>query len=276
MEQLRKVQLLQLEILKEVDRICKKNNINYFLTGGTLLGAIRHKGFIPWDDDLDIGMTRENYDKFIEVAQNELLDKYFLQNGDTEKNFALMFSKIRINDTIYQEKNSKDVKIHQGIFIDIFPYDNKITDIDKLHKQNKRISFYRLMLLTKAKYNIYRTDNKIKKICYEIFKIMVKFISAKSLKNKLQKEATSYNNEKDSTEILNWSTSYTYDKEIMKKEWIQDYRYEEFEGEKFMVPLQAEKFLEQLYGDYMKLPPEDQRYNRHGIQKIDLGEYDKK
>ena len=275
MEQLREVQLLQLEILKETVRICKKHDIKYFLTGGTLLGAIRHKGFIPWDDDLDIGMTRENYDKFLEVAQAELGDKYFLQNYSTEKKFPLMFSKIRLNGTIYEEEASKRVNMHQGIYIDIFPHDARTTNLKKWKKQTRKIYLYRLILLAKVNYSIYKPNEKIKKICYAILKILSKCISAKYLQKQLEKEAVKYKNEKYVESIVNFSTSYSYEKEMLKNEWIADYRYEEFEGQKFMVPIGAEEFLTHLYGDYMQLPPEDKRYNRHNIQKVELGKYKK-
>src|SRR5690554_5979187 len=122
--QLAKVHKVQLEIANEVKRICEKNNIKYFMIAGTLLGAVRHRGFIPWDDDLDIGMLRNDYKRFIELAAKELNDTYYLETWYTSSGYGMPFAKIRKNDTRYIEKSSKDVKCHPGIFIDIFPFDN--------------------------------------------------------------------------------------------------------------------------------------------------------
>lgn len=95
MHKMTNVQHIELEILKKIDEVCKKHNINYWLDSGTLLGAVRHQGFIPWDDDIDIGMLREDYEKFLKVAQKDLGDDYFLQTRSTDKNYPLVFAKVR-------------------------------------------------------------------------------------------------------------------------------------------------------------------------------------
>ena len=147
---LRKVQLVQLEIAKEIKAICERNNIEFFLESGTLLGAVRHGGFIPWDDDLDLGMTRSNYNKFIECASKELDNKYFLQTVDTDENYPLAFCKIRKNNTIYMEKAHEHTSFHNGIFVDVFPYDN-IPDDDKIFKKiKKRLKFAKRIMLMKC------------------------------------------------------------------------------------------------------------------------------
>ena len=123
---LRKVQLTELEILEKIDEICKKNNINYFLIGGTLLGDVRHKGFIPWDDDIDIGMLREDYEKFINVClKNGALGKdYYLHCNESDDDYFIPFIKVKKNNTTFAEKNIENINTHKGIFLDIFPYDN--------------------------------------------------------------------------------------------------------------------------------------------------------
>ena len=120
---LKKLQENQLEILNEIERICKKNNINFFLVGGTLLGAVRHKGYIPWDDDLDIGMMREDFIKFRNIVANDLDNKYFFDFYDTDKDYYLPFAKVRKNNTTFNEEISKDYDNHKGIFVDIFPFE---------------------------------------------------------------------------------------------------------------------------------------------------------
>ena len=117
---LRNVQLVQLEIAKEVKRICEQNNISYFMDGGTLLGAVRHKGFIPWDDDLDFGFTRDNYEKFIATAKKNLSSEFFLQTWDSDREYGYAFAKIRKKGTIYQERIAQDSNANCGIFIKAF------------------------------------------------------------------------------------------------------------------------------------------------------------
>ena len=112
---LRNVQLVQLEIAKEVKRICEQNNISYFMDGGTLLGAVRHKGFIPWDDDIDVCMPPADYQKFIKIFKND--NKYFLQTIETDKYFHTLFAKIRKNNTCMVETENTYMKIHKGINI---------------------------------------------------------------------------------------------------------------------------------------------------------------
>lgn len=118
------VQRLELEILLEFDRICKKHGMKYQLYAGTLIGAIRHEGFIPWDDDIDVCMLRSEYDKFLSWVEIELNNKYFFQTYKTDLNYINKFAKIRRNGTLFVEKSVKDLEIHHGVYIDIFALDN--------------------------------------------------------------------------------------------------------------------------------------------------------
>ena len=120
-EQLRTLQLYQLDVLKEVDRICQKHHIKYYISWGSLLGAIRHKGFIPWDDDIDISLFWDDYVKFMEVCQEELGERFFLQNTETDSGYFRPWAKVRINDTTSMDKELDFVKMHWGICIDVFP-----------------------------------------------------------------------------------------------------------------------------------------------------------
>uniref|UniRef100_UPI0028A6D70E LicD family protein n=1 Tax=Exiguobacterium sp. TaxID=44751 RepID=UPI0028A6D70E len=119
---------IQLEALNFLISYLDKHQIEYFVIAGTLLGAVRHKGFIPWDDDIDIGLKREEYEKFIELFSKEFNSDskklYFLQNWHTEKEFAMPFTKLRVNQTIYKEFVTKDINFHHVIYIDIFPFDD--------------------------------------------------------------------------------------------------------------------------------------------------------
>lgn len=116
---------LELEMVEKVQQICEKHGLTYFAVGGTLLGAVRHKGFIPWDDDIDLGMMREDYEKFLKIAPMELGDKYFLQIPDSDPGYHAGIAKIRMNNTTCMMYNlwEHGVKFHQGVFIDVIPLD---------------------------------------------------------------------------------------------------------------------------------------------------------
>lgn len=117
-------QKVMLEILQEIHKICVENNLTYWLEAGTLLGAVRHKGFIPWDDDSDVSMPRADYEKFLKIAQEKLPEDMFLQTQDTDKEYPLSWAKIRKNGTLLVETGETgNEKYHHGIFVDIFPYD---------------------------------------------------------------------------------------------------------------------------------------------------------
>lgn len=114
------LQKCELEILKEFDRVCKMNNLNYSLGSGTMLGAVRHKGFIPWDDDIDVLMPANDYKKFCKIAPKAFSEKFFLQTSYTDSWYA-SFSKVRMNGTTAIEKGFENCRFHQGVWIDIFP-----------------------------------------------------------------------------------------------------------------------------------------------------------
>ena len=130
-----KVQAVICEIMQQIDTICRRHNLTYFAIGGTALGAVRHQGFIPWDDDIDIGMPRKDYEAFMRYAAEELPQGYFLQTFATEKKTPFYFAKIRKDNTKFVEFYLRDLDIHQGIFVDIFPFDNVPDNpvVEKLH-----------------------------------------------------------------------------------------------------------------------------------------------
>ena len=122
-ETLRKAQLIMLDMLIGFDAICKKHQLQYWLDSGTLLGAVRHQGFIPWDDDIDLSMPVEDYNKFLKIAKSELSSEIFLQTSQADKNFKFDYIKLRSNKASIVEFHEKDkqIKYHQGVFVDVFP-----------------------------------------------------------------------------------------------------------------------------------------------------------
>lgn len=144
---LRKLQLAELEILKDFIRVCNELKLTYFLDSGTLLGCIRHEGFIPWDDDIDVSMPREDYEIFLEKGQALLKREYFLQSYKTEPNYTLNFAKIRNSNTTFIESSVKDLNINHGIFIDIFPIDGYKPDRKiENYINEKKITLYNVQI----------------------------------------------------------------------------------------------------------------------------------
>ena len=123
-ETIDRIQQIEFDIMQQIDSICRAHDLTYFAIGGSVLGAVRHQGFIPWDDDIDIGMPRKDYEEFLKYASEELPKGYFLQTFFTEKKSPFYFAKVRKDNTKFVEYYLRDLDIHQGLFVDIFPFDN--------------------------------------------------------------------------------------------------------------------------------------------------------
>ena len=267
---IRETQEVQLEILLAFDRICKTHNISYQLFAGTLIGAIRHKGFIPWDDDVDVCMLRSEYDKFTKIAQSELGDAYFLQNYTTDPAFQSQYSKIRKNHTLYVENLVQDVDMHQGIFIDVFPYDD--VEPIRLSGRVQRRLIHRLKIINYCRVKRVNESepNLVSRIAKKGTYYLLKAIPKRYLDRLITKVAT-WSNGKGATEVaeLNISTSPSlYQKFKIDKEMFAHSIEWEFEGHYFPVPQAYDAILSKNYGDYLSLPPTHQQEPHHGIVEI--------
>ena len=263
---LKKLREVQLEILKEIDRICKKNNIEYFLIYGTLLGSIRHKGFIPWDDDLDIGLTRDNYNKFLEACMKDLDSSYFLDYLKTNENYHLPFAKIRKNNTTFVEENAEDLMTHKGIYVDIFPLD-RIKNRDSLLTKFKVITIRTLIETVFLKKKMHENAKFARHPLY------VRLLSILSLKNIFKLEdyiVKSLSNDKGNYYISLFG-SYPYKKDCFKIDKLFPLQDVTFEGKTYKAFKDYDYVLKSLYGNYMTLPPIDKRVN-HGALEIDFQE----
>lgn len=269
---LRNVQLIQLEIAKEVKRICEQNNISYFMDGGTLLGAVRHKGFIPWDDDLDFGFTRDNYEKFIATAKKNLSSEFFLQTWDSDREYGYAFAKIRKKGTIYQERIAQDSDANCGIFIDLFPYDNLPNDKNKRRKLITKLTFLKMLLKTKVNYKPWMENETInwkRWMNYLPVRFVSQFVSKDRIQKHYMKIVKVANTEK--SELIYLQVAEKLGVWAMKKEYFSKYISLKFEDTFFPAPVGYKEFLTDGYGDYMTPPPIEKRKNIHGIIKIDLG-----
>lgn len=272
---LKKLQAIEVGILKEFDEICDEYNLEYFLCGGSAIGAIRHKGIIPWDDDIDVGMNRKDYDKFLKIARQNYSSKYTVVNNETNPEFPLMNTRWGLNGTTFKTKDLKDVPGEFGIFLDIFCFDN-IPDDEKQMKRQATMAWFwgKLLVLSQVsvpvlyiygwKKQLVLLSSKIIHGLFKFFKLKPRFFY-----NNAKKYMLKYQNTK--TERM----AYMFDPErftsIVYKKDIYPTKKVVFESIEVRVPNKIEKYLTQRYGDYMTLPDEDKRHN-HPPFHLDLGE----
>lgn len=270
---LRKVQLTQLEIACEIKRICDENQIEYFIDGGTLLGAVRHKGFIPWDDDLDIGMSRNQYNKFVHIASKQLKDEFFLQTWDTDKGYGYTYAKVRKKNTIYLERVAQDSTANNGIFVDIFPYDNYPDNRLKRKLLCSQLTILKMILKVKCHFYPWKETehtNVKRWFIYLPIRFFACFSEKEIIKRKYLRLATSYNKEK-TTQVFP-QVAERLGATVMKREYLEQTISMKFENILFSAPKEYDAYLTELYGDYMTPPPLDKRKNIHNIIKISFGE----
>lgn len=264
----RQLQKIILSIAIEIKQICERHNIPYIILGGTQLGAIRHGGFIPWDDDFDIGMKRKDYERFIQICKTELnSNKYFLQTENTEEYYAYCFAKIQLKDTKFIEEFSKNVPVHQGIFVDIFPYDNLPNG--KISKKFFLFQNYILKTFLWVKCG-YGEEFHRKRISYKLVRGLSFFVSKHILKKLRTRLIQKYN----SIDTKQCFTS-DYPRERLENIWFETTAKYEFEGEQFVGFQAFDEYLMNLYGNYMELPPSEERKEHTIIANVDFGKYKK-
>ncbi len=267
---LKTVQNILLSCLLEVDRICKKNNIKYFLGGGTLLGAVRHKGFIPWDDDADIMMLREDYDKFLEIAPREMSKGLTLQTFKTDKNCHYEFAKIRLDNTIFATVFSREHKnMNNGLSFDIFCHDKTANSKlgRKIHLQ--ATLFFRAMVFNK--WNKRKVDNGSKAVS-AICNVMKNILPIRFSQWMLNRTFSFFKNKKNPKYLYDGMGRNIYNGDFPAY-YLDEVKYIDFEGHKLPIPKEYDKYLRFLYGDYTQLAPISTRLQCHEILLFDLGEY---
>lgn len=243
--ELKELQKCILDILIYIDSICTKNNIKYIISSGTCLGAIRHKGFIPWDNDADIIMDRENYNKFYDIMQNEH-GRYQIFSYKNKPDYNYPFDKVVDTHTTLVEDFIKPTK-GMGVYVDIFPIDFVPNDKKERDLFINKIRKTRLILYYKTS----RSKNKIKQIAKSC---LFFWVNPKKYCKKLNQLCQKYNKVK---------TDYLMDV-VWGKKYFDANIYDElikvpFEGHDFYIPKMYDEYLTAIYGDYMTLPPLEQR-----------------
>lgn len=254
----KKIWGIELQILSEIIRICEKNNIHYFVYGGTLLGAIRHRGFIPWDDDMDVGMLRQEYEKFLLCAERELKEGFCLQKSEMLGEIYEGFSRIRYTDStgiIYRDRQKE---CNHGIFVDIFPLDNMPDNEKKARIQKKKISILYGMIY----YRAYYSQDSRHKFLGKILSLFRKDGFWEKIILSLKKECMKYNdNNCERVAILSCDPydekCYWYRSDIEKTIDVP------FESLTVQAPIGYDRCLKIGYGDYLEFPPLEERGKWH-------------
>lgn len=261
---LKKLQSVELDILKEFDEVCTKNKIDYFLVGGSAIGAIRHGGFIPWDDDIDVGMSRDGYDKMLKIFESKYKDKYSIMNNDHNSKFPLMNTRLGLRNTEYKTEDLKDIPGEFGIFLDIFCFDNIPDDEKLMKKQGTKAWFYgKLLVLSGVKKPVLYCYGIKKKILQFIFLIAhyilkILHLNSRHFYKKAYRYAIMYKN--DNTKRFAYMFDPSRFTSIITKSDVYPLKRAKFENITVNVPNKIEKYLKTRYGDYMTLPPKDKRH----------------
>ena len=251
---------IQLEILDVVDKFCKEHDINYVLIGGTLIGAIRHKGYIPWDDDIDLVMLRPDYDKFLELF-NKYNTRYRFECIENQPDFPRYWGRVSDTNTLLVDV---EAKWDTHIYADIFCWDNAPDDDKALRKMLLRKFIYRRLYLLQFFPVMQNSPNIIKRLCKIILSALIHMIPAFILpKNyfaaKMVQNAKIYAHE-NTKRLGNFLGPQ---QTVVSREAFADFVDHEFEGKMYKIPSGYDEILRGLYGDYMQLPPEEERVTHH-------------
>lgn len=277
-QEIRTIQDILLDMLRDFDYVCKKYDLSYFLCGGTAIGAVRHQGYIPWDEDVDIGMPRSDYDRFERLMLREFEEKYWIQSIQSSLKYDLNFMKVRRKGTKYVEVFEQEEEF-AGIFIDVYPIENvyNFLPLRWIHG-----FWVELMLFCASCVRIYLKLDRLteyvgkNRMAYLIrFKAFLgkrlSFFSITKWCLLVDRWASKCKNE-DSKYVNIPSGRKHFFGEMYTRKSFFPLKETEFEGEKFYIMSDPNEYLTKLYGNYMEVPKEEER-ERHSIVKLDLEKY---
>ncbi|RSX55925.1 licD family protein [Bifidobacterium dolichotidis] len=263
-DDLRIIHELQLQMAVEVRRICEKYGIRYTLCGGSLIGAVRHQGFIPWDDDMDIAMLAKDYERFLEIAPQELDQKFAIINYENSPEMVFVNTRVICRNTVIKNNAGARATAPHEVFIDIFPFDNMPDSKIKcfVHKAIEVIGRRIVYLKTGYPLNV----SLYKRIIICLLSI---FVPNERCAKKLYRWNQHRFDQNNSKSVVNLCGTYGYRKETVPRRWFSQFVPVQFEGETFSAIAEYDAWLKQVYGDYMALPPENQRVHSH-FQPVEI------
>ena len=267
-EVLKRLHEVQVQILKDFVYVCDKYDLKYFAVYGTALGTVRHEGFIPWDDDIDVGMLREDYERFFEVFENELSDKYALLTSEIDERYACTVTHMQKKGTKFISEDSQDLECEKCIFMDIFPYDYVAdSKMGQIKQEIMTLFFGKLLFLAGTAYPFIPLKGIAREIagfvCRVVHCVMTIFkVSPRTLYRMYLQYATAYNQKGTRTYV----TSFENPRAISNKIRVEDmypFKKMKFESTEICMPANSHEILCNIYGDYMQLPPEEKRIGHH-------------
>lgn len=270
-EALKKLKETELNALLAIASTCRKANIPWWLDSGTCLGAVRHQGFIPWDDDIDIGMLREDYDRFIRVAPEVLPSGYTLHTSRNTKGFAPLFAKVFVEDTLFETRETKEAGLCQGIFVDVFPYDNLHLDANQRKRQIQSASRAQyLSYLYHAKSITVPHKGALGKVesvgCRFVHNSLRMFMrSPEKLQDQFDNCALAPDSLDASNELITlvWPSM-----DAIRLDDIVPTKLASFEGHQLPVPGNVESYLEKMYGDWRQVPAAEDRHTHLPLKLV--------
>lgn len=250
----------QLAALLAFDAVCRKLDVEYFVMAGTLLGAVRHAGFIPWDDDVDLGMLRKDYERFAEQAPALLGEEYFLQSFDTEPNFALCYAKLRMAGTTFAEVGTTGADIHHGVFLDLFIFDN--APDSRIARAFHLIAARVLIMAVQAKSGFDPQLTGMHRVLFDVVRVASWPWRRRALIRALQRVMVMFDDQVTGN-VVNIGGAYGYARETSPRASLLPTSSLTFEGHDVRVPRDYDGYLTRLYGDYMTPPKEADRVPKH-------------
>lgn len=275
---LRKIQLVELEILNVISDFCEKRGITWFIDSGTCLGALRHGGFIPWDDDIDIGMMRDDYDAFCEAAACGLPSGYSLHTPLNTSNYAPLFAKVYKDGTLFENEETRASGTRMGIFVDVFPYDQLVSDKVQRRRQirNARLSQMRSYLYHSNVINVPHKGlvGRVERCGCAGVHYMERLINRDPAKYIRDFSASIPNKDRNDPSLSDEYISLPWpDIEPLSYDELMPPRLVSFEDKLYPAPHKAEIYLTKVYGDWRQVPPEDERHTHLPIL-VDFGNGD--
>ena len=265
---LKRIQEVELEILKDFMDICDRHGLDYFGIAGTGIGALRHHGFIPWDDDIDVAMPRDDFEKLLPLVEKEMGDKYLIMNAERYPNYPLMTTRITMRGTKFKEEALKNIDAPLGIFLDLYPLD-KVSDNPKEARRQARDAWFwsKILILRSIPFPMLGFSGWKAKIIHAICGLAHLVLSIlhvpKTWIYKKAYEAETRSNHYTKTKNLDFFCDTTPYMNLYAVKDIYPLRKLPFEDVELNFPHNLHNNLTGMYGDYMQLPPEEKRKNHY-------------